>query len=409
MDPTVRTIRTLFIHTPTEPPLGADVWVHAQIMRWLDRGTHHVHLALSPGEPGHPTPLERQLADVDDLDRFALDPGPNRPAGRSVRTVARLVRESVLWLGSLVSLGRYVRRNKIDLLHTCDRPRDAVATVVLARVCRIPSIVHVHVPYGDWMSWTRRWAISAATHRIAVSDFIRASLIEVGCPAERTHTILNGVDLQRWLPDPRAAAVREEFGIPQDAPIVLSVCRLFEAKGALELIDAFAAADVPAAYLLIAGEDSSETQEYRRRLEARIAELGLGERAVLTGWRDDVPALMTAADVFAMPSTGEPCALVYLEAMAMGLPVLALDDGGTPELVVHGVHGLLSAYGDENALAANLRRLLKDEGLRNEMADSGRARVAERFTTPRQAIDVADVYRVVILAGSAGRDRRSVA
>jgi glycosyltransferase involved in cell wall biosynthesis len=406
MDPGQQTVRTLFIHTPTEPPLGADVWVHAQIMRWLDRGSHCVHLALSPGDPGRPTPLERQVAGVDHLARFALDPGPRRPAGRSTRAVARLVRESVLWLRSLVELGRYVRRNDIDVLHTCDRPRDAVATVVLGRVCRIPSIVHVHVPYGDWMSRPRRWAISAATHRIAVSDFIRASLIEVGCPADRTHTILNGVDLQRWVPDPQAGAVREEFGIPLDAPIVLSVCRLFEAKGALELVDAFAAADVPAAYLMIAGEDSSETQEYRQRLEARIAELGLGERTVLAGWRDDVPALMTAADVFAMPSTGEPCALVYLEAMAMGLPVIALDDGGTPELVVHGHQGLLSTYGDQGALAANLRRLLKDEGLRREMAGSGRARVAERFTTTRQAIDVAELYRVVILAGSAGRDRR---
>jgi glycosyltransferase involved in cell wall biosynthesis len=403
MDPGRETVRTLFVHTPTGPPLGADEWVHAQLVRSLDRRTHRVHIALSPGEPGNPTPLERQLEGVVDLERFALDPGPTRPLSRSIRASVRLVRETIRWLASLVELGRYVRRHRIDVLHTCDRPRDAVATVAIARVCRVPSIVHVHVAPGDWMSPPRRWAIAAADHRIAVSEFIRGSLIEAGCRADRTHTILNGIDRERLVPDPRAASIRAEFGIAPDAPIVLSVCRLFEAKGALELIEAFAAADVPVAHLLIAGQDSSPTQHYRRRLEARIAELGLAERVVLAGWRDDVPALMTVADVFAMPSTGEPFGLVYVEAMAMGLPIIALDDGGTPELVVHGAQGLLSRHGDAPALAANLRRLLLNEELRREMGESGRARVAARFTTPRQALDVADVYRLVILDGSDGR------
>ena len=80
---------------------------------------------------------------------------------------------------------------------------------------------------------------------------------------------------------------------------------------------------------------------------------------------------MTAADVFAMPSTGEPCALVYLEAMAVGLPIIALDDGGTPELVVHERQGLLSTHGDVEALASNLRRLLSDEELRPRWVRAG--------------------------------------
>jgi glycosyltransferase involved in cell wall biosynthesis len=325
-----------------------------------------------------------------------------RPSRRSIRSAAHLVRESIRWIGSLIQLARYVRGRRIDVLHTCDRPRDAVATVAIGRLCRVPTIVHVHVAHGDWMSRHRRWAIAAADHRIAVSEFIRKDLIAAGCRADRTHTILNDVDPEHLVPDPRAASIREEFGVAPDAPIVLSACRLFESKGALELIEAFAAADVPAAHLLIAGEDTSPTQSYRRRLEARIAELDLGERALLLGWRDDVAALMTAADVFAMPSTREPCALVYLEAMGMGLPIIALDDGGTPELVRHGAQGLLSKHGDGPALASNLRRLLTDDRLRTEMGESGRKRVAEEFTSPRQALDVAHLYRV-ILGRPAGR------
>ena len=123
---------------------------------------------------------------------------------------------------------------------------------------------------------------------------------------------------------------------------------------------------------------------------------------LLVGWRDDLPALMTAADVFAMPSTGEPCALVYLEAMAAGLPIIALDDGGTPELVLHERQGLLSAHGDVEALASNLRRLLSDESVRQAMGESGRRRVAASFTPARQATDVANLYRSIILGATSG-------
>ena len=72
-------VRTLFINTPTDPTLGADVWVHTQIARCLDRRTHAVHIAFSPGAPGHPTPLEREIQGIPELSRFALDPGPLPP------------------------------------------------------------------------------------------------------------------------------------------------------------------------------------------------------------------------------------------------------------------------------------------------------------------------------------------
>lgn len=396
-------MRTLFVHTPLEPQLGADVWVHVQIMRLLDRTTHEVHIAYAPGPLGRPTPLERQLEGLGDVERFPLDAGPQRPEGRSLRAAARLARESGRWLVSLAKLARYTRRHRIDVIHTCDRPRDAMAAVVLGKVCRVPSIVHVHVAHGEWMSWQRRWSIAHADHRIAVSEFIRGSLIAAGSRADRTHTILNGADPQRSIPDPRAATVREGLGIPPEAVVVLTVCRLFEAKGVVELVEAFAAAGTGEAFLLIAGQDGSSTQHYLQRVQSRIAELGIGDRVRLLGWRDDVQALMTTADVFAMPSTEEPCALVYLEAMALGLPVVALDNGGTPELVVDGEQGLLSAHGDAPALAENLGCLVHDGELRARMGASGRARAAEQFTTERQASAVAALYRRCIVKKSIGQ------
>ena len=265
MDAGEQPVRTLFVHTPTRASTRCGRVGACADHSHAGPATHEIHVALSPEIRRAPTPLELQLEGVD-VRRFAVDQGPRRPEGRPLRAAAALTRESVRWLSSLATLARYIRRNRIDVLHTCDRPRDAVATVMLGKLCRVPSIVHVHVAYGDWMSRTRRWSIAHADHRIAVSEFVRGGLIAAGSPSARTHTILNGADPNRSVPDPRTASVREELGIAPTAVVVVSVCRLFEAKGVVELVEAFATFDAGDAYLLIAGQDSSPTQDYLRLL-----------------------------------------------------------------------------------------------------------------------------------------------
>ena len=104
---------------------------------------------------------------------------------------------------------------------------------------------------------------------------------------------------------------------------------------------------------------------------------------------------MAAADVFAMPSTGEPFGLVFAEAMAMRLPVVGLDDGGTPEVVEHGRSGLLSRHGDIDGLAANLLTLIRNPALRAEMGEYGHRQVEIRFTTERAATEISQLYPLV--------------
>jgi glycosyltransferase involved in cell wall biosynthesis len=104
---------------------------------------------------------------------------------------------------------------------------------------------------------------------------------------------------------------------------------------------------------------------------------------------------MAAADIFAMPSFHEPFGLVFLEAMAMKRPVVALDNGGTPEVVEHGQTGLLSPARDVNALASNILTLLRDPALRARMGELGRRRVETLFSPGRLARDVERVYASV--------------
>ncbi|MET0577432.1 MAG: glycosyltransferase family 4 protein, partial [Ilumatobacteraceae bacterium] len=111
------------------------------------------------------------------------------------------------------------------------------------------------------------------------------------------------------------------------------------------------------------------------------------------GRRGDVGAVMAAADIFAMPSHEEPFGLVFLEAMAMERPVVALADGGTLEVVDHDRNGLLSSWKDADQLVANLSTLIADPARRAAMGECGRHHVIERFTVQRMAADVAALYR----------------
>jgi glycosyltransferase involved in cell wall biosynthesis len=221
---------------------------------------------------------------------------------------------------------------------------------------------------------------------------------------ESTHVVLNAVALQDWTPGVGRSAARAEFGYAPDDLVVLTVCRLFAEKGPEELIRAVAALreEVPRVRLLVVGEDNESSQAFAHRLRNLVIETDLGGCVIFAGRRSDVPALMAGADVFAMPSFEEPFGLVFAEAMAMELPVVALDSGGAPEVLVHGENGLLSRPGDLDGLVANLATLLGDPDLRRAMGRSGRRRVEKRFVVERQGRDVAAVYRLV----SSGRSVR---
>ena len=196
------------------------------------------------------------------------------------------------------------------------------------------------------------------------------------------------------------SAIRREFRVPEAAPLLASVSRLFEKKGQRELLKAFARVvrDVPDAWLLIVGADAVEVHggSFTAELKELARELGVTGRVVFTGERSDVSRIMASCDVFTMPSWEEPFGLVFLEAMAMRKPVVSLDDGGTPEVVEHGRSGLLSRHGDIEAMAANIVTLLSDRTLRERMGAYGRARVLEFFTAERMARDAAASYEAML-------------
>src|SRR5262249_13520238 len=177
-----------------------------------------------------------------------------------------------------------------------------------------------------------------------------------------------------------APAARESFGFSADDVVFTCVARFAPQKAHGVLLRALAGSP-PRVKLLLVGDDPFG--DGRRRAEAEARELGLEGRAVFAGIRRDVPAILSMSDAFVMASLWEGLGLVFVEARAAGLPVVARRVSAVPEVVIDGETGLLAPPGEPAALAAALERLAGDPELRRRLGLAGRARVRERFGLER--------------------------
>jgi len=391
--PTPEKVRVLFLHSGTRAPLGADTWIQLLIMRHLDRTKHEVHLACAPGTAQEPTPTLSAARTISALAVQTVNLGPELFA-RSRLGRLRAAAETAPAVWNLAALALYIKKHDIQILHTSDRPRDAAACALLARVTGAKCVVHVHVTYGDWMSRMLRWSLGQADALIGVSKFVAQSLVNGGYPAGKTHAALNAIIPADWDYTLDPAPVRRELGLAEDALVMICIARIFRAKGQYELISAMGRLkqELPHLKLLVVGADYPLGTHHSEELRELARREGVSGNVIFTGTRSDVSRLIAASDFLAMPSFEEPFGLVFAEAMAMKKPVIALDNGGAPEVVDHEKDGLLSPHGDVDALAANIRRLALDPALRRAMGEYGRSQVETRFVPERLAADVARIY-----------------
>jgi glycosyltransferase involved in cell wall biosynthesis len=374
---------------------GADTFIHALLMRGLDRSRFDVHVACPTGTPEARTNAYKAFSVIPDLHLRPTNFGPSL-RGRSTMEKAMILVGAGSTVVGLAGLAWYIRRRGIRVLHSTDRPRDAIACWLLGKWTGAKSVVHVHVQSGEWRSPSVRRAMSRVDALVGVSEFVARSLVDNGYEIKKTHAVLNAIDPAAWDYHLDGSQVRRTLGIPATAPVVACAARLFRGKGQDDLIRALALIqrEVPDVRLLIIGEDDrfAMRTSFTQELQALARDLGLVNKVFFTGYRADMPALLAACDVFALPSFEEPFGLVYLEAMAMKKPVVALNNGGTPEVVEDGKSGLLSAPGDLPTLAKNLLTLIRDPERRACMGEYGRCQVETRFTPERMARDTARVY-----------------
>ena len=237
-----------------------------------------------------------------------------------------------------------------------------------------------YVPAGGaWTRWLYNGAVDVV---VAISEGVRAALLRAGVRPERVCVVPSGVDLERVAaPAEARERVRGEWGAARDDVVVLVPGALEQRKGHAVLLDA-------AARLAAGGEqrlryvfcgDGAERQTL-----VRVA-APLGDAVRFEGFRDDIGACLAAADIVALPSLNEGLGVAALEGAAAARPVVASRIGGLVEAVGDGETGVLVPPGDAAALAAALRRLAADAGLRARLGAAGRDRVLARYSVARMA------------------------
>lgn len=313
-------------------------------------------------------------------------------------------------IGALLQLTRILLRGHFAAAHSIT-PKAGLITALAAYAARVP--VRLHTFTGQVWATRRgggRRLLKAMDQLIARLD----THVLVDSPSQRDFLLaervlsvdqgmvlgkgsVSGVDAARFRPDPAArAALRTELAIPDTAIVFLFVGRLTRDKGIPELAAAFAevARGRDDAYLVLVGPDEAAL--------AQAMQAACGPHAArlrFAGFSEQPEKFMAAADVFCLPSHREGFGSVVIEAAAAGLPAIGSRIYGVVDAIEDGVTGLLVGAGDVPALAAAMRRMAEDAGLRRSLGTAARARALRDFSKEALTAGLVDFYGRLVPAG----------
>ncbi|KEO83302.1 glycosyltransferase [Tumebacillus flagellatus] len=228
-------------------------------------------------------------------------------------------------------------------------------------------------------------------HFILVSEAMKRDLVKVGMPKDKLSVIHNALELpEEPVAHQPVTNLRELIGVDEDVTIVGTVARLHPVKGHTYLLKAIRKIvqerqDVVFPWI---GEG-----DLHQELEREAKELGVDSYIKFMGFRKDVPDLLPQLDVFVLPSLSEGLSVAILEALAVGVPMIATAVGGTPEVITDGVDGLLVPSANPDALAEAVCLLVKNTELRERLAKAGQEMVFRRFALSRLVQETTDLYK----------------
>lgn len=302
----------------------------------------------------------------------------------------------------LAVLWKRLAKEKYHILHIHSGQWSAFWKT-MGRLLGIPVIIYTEHIFGQTHSWIKNKAAlffhnlshplfnSMVDKIIAVSNDTRRCFIErQGVSPDKVVTVYNCVDTVAI--EERSAcsiAARDELGIRPGCHAVGIFGRLAPEKehrifvlAASEALKTF-----PDTKFVIVGEGPE-----RQNIESLVNKLGIGDKVILIGFREEPYGIMACMDITVLPSHGEGSPNVILESMAMFKPVVASDIPAVREIIKDGVNGMLFPVGDYKTLAEKICLLLRDDGLRKRLGEAGHKTVKEGFSVPTMTLKVLDVY-----------------
>lgn len=312
---------------------------------------------------------------------------------REVRTMAMRSRADLI--RTPLQIARHIRAIGGQLIHT-HTTRGALIGSITAAMTGLPMVHHLHSPTArnTTNNWTNR--VNVVVERISlmqagaiipVSESLNQYLVQQGYPTKRISPVCNGVplcDLRTRTDTGRA--------------LILGMIALFRPRKGIEvLLYAMASLVQQGKHVRLRAIGTFEDPDFEQQILALSAQLGLSEHIEWRGFRSDVGNELAQIDALALPSLfGEGLPMVMLEAMAVGLPVVASEVEGIPEAIREGHEGLLVAPGDPVALAVALSQLVDDPGRGRDMGSAGWRRQREIFSDVAMAREVSRIYDRVL-------------
>jgi glycosyltransferase involved in cell wall biosynthesis len=285
---------------------------------------------------------------------------------------------------AIAAIRRLIERRRYDIVQTHLSTSSVIGSLA-ARKAGVPCVATVH-------GMSSKYSFAFADHLIGVSEGVKRHLASQGVPNDRISVVYNGLVLP---PKMEQAEARRRLQIPQDAIVVGTVSRVTPLKGVDDAIRAVAilAHQEPRLLYIVVGEGDA-----LHSCMALARDLGIADRIRFEGYRKNVPAYLAAMDCFVFPTHREAMGIALVEAMAAGLPCVASDVDGIPEVLPPGT-GLLTPARNPASLAAGVRRVLDSTELAEALGSAARKRAQEVFSADAMERSTDWVYREMLGLG----------
>ncbi len=301
-------------------------------------------------------------------------------------------------LTTIRRLREFILQAGIHLVHT-DAPRQTFYAGLAVRNRGIPLVWHARVSDTEKRLYDR-FLFNLSSKIIAVSQAVKKRFEKFRNEAGKCVVIYNGVDLKEFRPRPGDRKIREEFRIAEGWMMVGTMGQLLPRKGQDVFLKAAAlvARGNPGVRFLVVGNGN---QGFRKELEKLAVDLGIRDRVVFTGYRQDIQRLLSVVDIVVVPSTdAEGFSRAIIEAMACARPVIATAVGGNSEAVEEGTTGFLISPDNPHQLSDALQTLIADEKRRKQMGEAARARAERLFSINAHVARIEEVYEELLCRGT---------
>ncbi len=308
----------------------------------------------------------------------------------SLRHAGRFYKESR-------AVARQIRKAEADIVHFSDE-RAANHNSLAAYLSGAKMVCHLRVSYPR-LDWRQRLCLLPVHSFIFVSQEAKQSFA-LSLPAAMTRVIYDAIDIPLADTTQSNAAVRRELGVTDGCILVGMVARVSRQKDYFTLADAAVRilARRSDTRFLVVGDNSivDLNRSHYAEVAQRLKELGIADRFIFTGHRNDVPRLIAAMDICVLCTHREGFPLSLLETMAMGKPVVATSVGGIPEIVKHGLTGYLHQHGNSGELADAVLALIEDPEVARRIGSTARVHVLQHHTRQRFSAEIARAYSDVM-------------